>query len=520
MKVVTAHTMQEIDRRAIKEYGIPGRDLMESAGRSCAELIIEAYGGRISPKAVIVCGKGNNGGDGYVIARKLMENGWQVLVTVLAKRSEITGDALTNLVLLPGEILSFCPGDNEATSRHRKDIAKATVVVDALIGSGLRNELKGAYLEAVRLINASAKRVVSVDIPTGVHGTTGRVLGEAVNADLTITFQFAKLGHLFYPGAKHTGKLVTVDIGIPEALKNEAAGYEFLDDAATAQMLVRREMQAHKGNFGHCLIIAGSTGKTGAAALAANSAVRTGAGLVTLATPEAIHPILEIKTTEAMTIPLPDSGTGYLTGQAMGVIETALIDKKSVGIGPGIDRKPETSDLVHRLVENVRIPVVLDADALNALSDDLTVLSRSKSSAIIITPHPGEMSRLIGASIPDVAAVRLSIAQEFAKNHRVYVVLKGARTVIAAPDGMAAINGSGNPGMATGGTGDVLTGMITALLAQGYNAWQSCCLGVYLHGMAGDMVALEKGQIGMNATDLMESIPFAINRLINIKPAR
>ena len=516
MKVVTAHTMQELDRRAILEYGIPGRELMESAGRGCAEHILAAYGGRRGNHAVILAGKGNNGGDGYVIARHLLEKGWRVLVIVLARREEITGDALTNLVLLPDESVSFCPTEGELTEKHSDDLQQAAVVVDALLGTGLKNDLQGIYLEAVVRINAAPGKVVAVDIPSGVHGTTGRILGQAVKADLTVSFGFAKLGHLLYPGAEQTGRLVVIDIGIPPQLMAAATDYDYLNEKAVAPLLHPRDRQAHKGNFGHCLIIAGSTGKSGAAALAANSAVCSGAGLVTLATPETIHPVLEIKTTEAMTVPLPDAGSGYLTSYGLPLIEKLLVGKTALALGPGIDRRPDTVSLVQRLVETVTLPMVIDADGLNALADDITILQHKKSANIILTPHPGEMARLLGTALPDMAVIRISVAQDFARSYGVYVVLKGARTIIASPDGQAAINGSGNPGMASGGMGDVLTGVITALVCQGYSPWQACQLGVFVHGLAGDIVATEKGEIGIRASDLIAVLPLAFNRLLHL----
>lgn len=515
MKIVTAHTMQELDRRAIEEYSIPGRELMELAGKGCAEHILAAYGTRSSKKVVILAGKGNNGGDGYVIARYLLGKGWQVLVIVLAERAAIHGDALTNLVLLPDEILSFCPDEGEITEKHTDDLLQADLLVDALLGTGLRNDLQGVYLEAVELINRSPGKVVAVDIPTGVHGTTGRILGTAVRANLTVTFAAAKLGHVLYPAADTVGRLVIVDIGIPPQLLNNATGYDFLNEKLMAPLVKRRDRQAHKGHFGHCLIIAGSPGKTGAAALAANSAVRTGAGLVTLAVPESLNQILELKTTEAMTLPLPDAGTGHLTTHVLPVLERQLPGKQALAIGPGIDRRPAGVTVVHTLIETVSAPMVIDADGLNALAEDITVLQRKRSANIVLTPHPGEMSRLLGSSIPDVAAIRISVAQEFARTHGVYVVLKGARTIVAAPNGMAAINGSGNPGMASGGMGDVLTGVIVSLLGQGYTTWNACRLGVFLHGLAGDLVAMEQGETGMTASDLIERLPLAFNRLLN-----
>lgn len=515
MKVITAHTMQDIDRRAINEYGIPGHELMENAGRGCARQIMAAYGGSGPRRTVILAGKGNNGGDGYVIARHLLENGWQAQVIILAERKDIQGDALTALVRLPDDVLSFCPGEGELTARHHSDIQEADLLIDALLGTGLSQDLRGSYLEAVALINRAPAPVVAVDIPSGVHGTTGRILGQAVFADLTVTFAFAKLGHVLYPGADHAGRLEIVDIGIPRPLSETAVGYEYLDEAAAAPLVTRRSRTGHKGTYGHALVIAGSPGKSGAAVLSANSAIRSGAGLVTLAVPERIHQIVEIKTTEAMTAALPDTKTGHLSTKAAPAIERLLSGKNALAIGPGIDRKPETVALVHALVESVSLPMVIDADGLNAVAEDTSVLHRRVSQNIILTPHPGEMARLLGSPIPDVAAIRISIAQEFARTFGVHLILKGAHTIIAAPSGMTAINGSGNPGMACGGMGDVLTGIITALLAQGYSAWNACRLGVFVHGLAGDLVAARQGETGMTATDLMEQLPLAFNRLLH-----
>jgi NAD(P)H-hydrate epimerase len=504
--------MQEIDKQAITEGDVSGLQMMENAGRCCAEEIIAEFG--LKGRSVVMAGKGNNGGDGYVIARLLALKGWSVKVIILADREQITGDAEANLEKLPALITNFCTHEGQLPALHMEEIFQADVIVDALLGTGLRSDVSGVYLEAIDLINASGRPVLSVDIPSGIHGTTGRVLGEAVRAYITVTFAFAKLGHVLYPGAEHTGRLVVADIGIPQKLMETASGYDFLNEDRMRPMLHRRDRQAHKGLFGHCLIIAGSTGKTGAAALAANSAVRAGSGLVTLAVAENIHSILEVKTTEAMTCPLPDSGSGHLTNHAFPVIEKLLIGKAAVAIGPGLDTRPGTYALVQNIVESVSLPLVIDADGLNALAEDITVLKRKKSKQLILTPHPGEMSRLLGTSIPDVEAIRISVAQEFARNYEVFLVLKGSRTIIASPTGTAAINGSGNPGMATAGMGDVLTGIIASLLGQGYVAWDACRLGVFLHGFAADMVAEEKGEIGINATDVLEKLPYAYNKLL------
>ncbi|OGU18240.1 MAG: bifunctional ADP-dependent (S)-NAD(P)H-hydrate dehydratase/NAD(P)H-hydrate epimerase [Geobacteraceae bacterium GWC2_53_11] len=512
MRVVTAHTMQEIDKQAIKEYGIPGLQLMECAGRSCVEEVIAEFG--LKGRCVVMAGKGNNGGDGYVIARQLGQKGWSVKVIILADRDQVTGDAAVNLEKLQDTVINYCTHEGQLSALHMEEIFQADVIVDALLGTGLRSNVSGVYLEAIDLMNASGRPVVAVDIPSGIHGTTGRVLGDAVRAYITVTFAFAKLGHVLYPGAEHTGRLVVADVGIPAALMETASGYDFLNTDTMRPMLRRRDRQAHKGHYGHCLILAGSTGMTGSAALAANSAVRAGSGLVTLGVAESIHPILEIKTTEAMTTALPDSGSGHLTNSAFPAIEKMLAGKDAVAIGPGFGRRPGTYALVQNLVETVSLPLVIDADGLNALAEDITVLKRKKSKQVILTPHPGEMSRLLGTSIPDVEAIRISVAQEFARSNGVYLVLKGARTIIASPTGTAAINGSGNPGMATGGMGDVLTGIIVSLLGQGYGAWDACRLGVFLHGFAADMVAEEMGEIGINASDVLEKLPYAYNKLL------
>jgi NAD(P)H-hydrate epimerase len=512
MKVVTAHTMQEIDKQAIEEFGISGLDLMENAGQSCVDAIISWVGPRGS--ATIVAGKGNNGGDGYVIGRLLLQAGWRVSVCVLAERSLIGGDAAINLERLPPDSVSFCPREGQLPAGYPAEIAGADVIVDAMLGTGLRSDVSGVYREAIEIINASGRPVLAVDIPSGIHGTTGRILGDAVRASVTVTFAFAKLGHVLFPGAEYTGRLIIADIGIPPKMMEAAPGYDLLNDEIIRPMLHRRDRQAHKGQFGHCLLIAGSTGKTGAAALSANSAVRAGSGLVTLAVAESLHAVLETKTTEVMTVPLPDSNSGHVTSSAFPAIEKLLHGKDALALGPGLGRRPGTTALVQTIVESVALPMVIDADGLNALADDITILRRKKSATIILTPHPGEMARLLGTSIPDVEAVRILVAQEFARNFGVYLVLKGSRTIIASPTGTAAINGSGNPGMATGGMGDVLTGIIVSLLGQRYSAWDACRLGVFIHGYAADLVADEKGEIGICATDVQEMLPYAYKRLM------
>ncbi|HEX9079443.1 MAG TPA: NAD(P)H-hydrate epimerase, partial [Desulfuromonadaceae bacterium] len=384
MKLVSGHTMQELDRRTIDELGVPGLTLMENAGAACADEIVSQFGGT-GKRALVVAGKGNNGGDGYVIARLLARKGWEVRVCVLADAGQIGGDAAANLALLPPDMVRFCPREGEVAALLGEEMPRTDVIVDALLGTGLNSEVGGVYREAIDLINGSGRPVVAVDIPSGIQAATGRVLGCAVTAGTTVTFACAKLGHAFHPGAGHTGRLVVADIGIPAELVASAPGCDFLDAEAVRPLVRRRDRQAHKGLFGHCLIVAGSTGKTGAAALSANSAVRAGSGLVTLAVPETLNPILEVKTTEAMTVPVPDAGRGYLGAAALPAIEPLLGGRRSVAIGPGIGRHPETVALVQSLVEAAEIPLVVDADGLNALAEDITVLNRTRSPSLVLT---------------------------------------------------------------------------------------------------------------------------------------
>ena len=511
MKLYTAEAMREADRRTITELGVPGITLMENAGSGCAGLIHQRYGATPSRKAVIVAGRGNNGGDGFVIARLLQEKGWDVITLLLGGREEISGDALTNLERLPPDLVRFSP---DGIIPFAGELAEAAVIVDALFGTGLTRKVDGPWGEAVNLINAAGRPVVAVDIPSGIHGTTGKVLGTAVRADLTVTFAGAKPGHVLYPGAEYVGELRVVEIGIPPSLLAESPGYDYLDEDAVRLLIHPRGRSAHKGSFGHLLIIAGSRGKTGAAAMAANSAVRAGSGLVTLAVPAMLHDILEVKTTEAMTVPLDDAERGYLGFPALPEILALLSGRSAVAMGPGLSRNPETTELIRRLLPEIHLPLLLDADALNAVSEKPESLRSACSPALVLTPHPGEMARICGCSVADIESDRVAAARDTAARHGVYLILKGAATIIAAPDGRIAINGSGNPGMATGGMGDLLTGIVGSLLGQGYPPFDACKLGVYLHGCAADLVASDKGEIGIRATDVQEMLPYAYKKIL------
>jgi NAD(P)H-hydrate epimerase len=512
MKAVTAEVMQQLDRRTIETYGIPGLELMERAGTHVAEIIKTRFGSSKECSALILAGKGNNGGDGFVVARLLAEAGWQVTLLLFAEADALSGDAKRNYDCIPATV------KQSYFQKHTHDeinglMIAASVIVDALFGTGLKTALSGIYADAVKLINSCGRPVVTVDIPSGVDATSGETPGEAIRADITVTFGAAKIGQFIYPGAGYVGELIVTDIGIPSALLDKAPFVEIIDKEHAAGLVQPRRKTAHKGSCGHCLIIAGSTGKSGAATMAANSAMRSGAGLVTLAVPAGIHSVVEVKTTEVMTVPLAETACGSVALEALGTIKGLLAGRDVAAVGPGLGDHTETVALIREIVCTATLPLALDADALNALGGDMSPLKKSASPALILTPHPGEMARLCGATVAEIESDRLEAARSFAVANKCYLLLKGAGTVVAAPDGRLAINTSGNPGMASGGMGDVLTGVITALLGQGYEPFAACCLGAFCHGLAADLAAAAKGETGLIATDVQEMLPYTFKRL-------
>jgi NAD(P)H-hydrate epimerase len=383
--------------------------------------------------------------------------------------------------------------------------------VDALLGTGLSAPVTGAYRDAIEAMNESGRPVISVDLPSGIHADTGAVLGAAVRADLTVTFGLPKLGLYSGPGLDRAGRIEVVDIGIPAAFVDAIASrVTLLTPAIVRRLIPDRRPSSHKGTYGHAGIIAGSVGKTGAAAMAAKSALRVGAGLVTVATPASVNDTLEAKLLEAMTVPMPETKERTLARAALEELLSFISARTAAAIGPGLTTHQETVELLHALVPRLEKPSVLDADALNALAGRISLLDACKVPPIL-TPHPGEMARLLdNATAQSVNADRVGVALTFAQARRVVLVLKGARTVVANPDGRAAICPTGNPGMATAGTGDVLTGMIVGLLAQGLGPWDAACAGAYLHGLAGDLASLRFGAAGMTAGDVIEQIPYAL----------
>lgn len=514
MKIVTGTQMQLLDRRTITEAHIPGKVLMERAGEGVVEHLEQRFGPARGKTVTILCGKGNNGGDGLVVARLLHRRRARVQVVFLTPVSDFSLDAAAmhrRFIAVAGRS-SVKPF--RSTDQVQALLESSDLVIDALLGTGLSADVTGNYLAAIELINSAGKPVIAVDIPSGLHADNGAVLGRAVRATMTVTLGLPKQGLYVGPGIDHAGTVHVVDIGIPPAYVDRIETRLVLMTQATAlQALPNRLASAHKGTFGHAGIIAGSVGKTGAAALAARAALRVGAGLVTVATPNSVNDVLEAKLLEAMTLPLPETKARTLARSGFDRIVAFIQARTAVAIGPGLSTHPETVELVQSLMKHLDRPAVLDADALNALTGRASFLTECKIPPIL-TPHPGEMARLeVGATAQTVNADRIGIARRFARERGVYVVLKGARTVMARPDGLVAICPTGNPGMATAGTGDVLTGMIVGLLAQGVPAWEAACAATYFHGAAGDLAARQLGQAGMVAGDVIAQIPYAIQQI-------
>lgn len=510
MYIVTAGEMREIDKAAI-DFGLPGRILMENAGRGAAQVLLEILCNTGREKIGVLAGRGNNGGDGFVIARCLARKGIAVNVYLLSRASLVKGDALANLELLHrlGIPVIEIPDrktflTNQVSMRHRD------VWADAIFGTGLKSDIEGYIKDVMLFVNSLKKPVLAVDIPSGIDSDTGRICGEAIRACVTATFGYAKAGHYLYPGAGYSGKVEIIDIGIPPLIADRIAPKQhLLADEMVSSYLKPRAGDAHKGSTGHLFIVAGSPGKTGAAAMTAMAAMRAGAGLVTIGVPKSLNTAIEPMILEAMTCPLPENTEGFLSESSFDAIMHNLAGKKCLAIGPGLGTDSSTKKLVIKILRSLSLPVILDADGLNLLAGETRLLKKLKVS-VILTPHPGEMSRLTGKKISQIQEDRISCAREFAQEFNVHLVLKGAGTVIAHPDGRVFINRTGNSGMASGGMGDILTGVIAGFVAQGYPAEEAVRAGVFLHGAAGDDVAKKMGPFGFLASDVLKSIPAQI----------
>ncbi|OGP70004.1 MAG: hypothetical protein A2Y80_06045 [Deltaproteobacteria bacterium RBG_13_58_19] len=506
MKLVTAAEMRELDRRAIEELGLPSLVLMENAGRSTYQVLRREFPQLAGP-VMVLAGRGNNGGDGYVVARYLANAGVPVTVFLLAAKSEVQGDALVNLKILEQmgvEVVEVREESHLSEVGHR--LARSALLVDALLGTGLNAEVRGLIRTLIERINHLRVPVLAVDIPSGLSADTGRPLGEAIKAQVTVTYGWPKIGQILPPGRDYVGRLWQVDISIPPALAQELP-LELAEARDLRELLPYRPFGSHKGTFGHLVVLAGSEGKTGAATLAGEGALRAGAGLVTVGVAASLNDILEMKLTEAMTLPLPEvSGSRALGRGALKPLVDFLADKTALALGPGLGTHPETQELIRQLVRQCPLPMVIDADGVNALDSDPTCL-KDAAGPRLLTPHPGEMARLVGSTPKEIQARRLEAAGELAAQYGVWVVLKGAQTVVAAPDGRVSLNSTGNPALASGGTGDVLTGLMGGFLAQKLAPWDAARLGVYLHGLAADYLAEQHGPRGWIAGDLLTIFP-------------
>jgi NAD(P)H-hydrate epimerase len=506
--------MREADRCTIEDIGIPSLVLMENAGRQVVAAIEAAFEDELDGRVGIICGRGNNGGDGFVVARTLLQRGVDTSVFVIGSLADVRGDARTNIDILGRLGVTVVEISDEQTwELHFSEISQCSLIVDAIVGTGLTSALGGMMETIVADINASAIPVVSIDLPSGLSADTPDLVGDCIQASMTVTLAAPKLPLVLPPGETHAGDIVVADIGVPGDVVEGLDGprVDLLTPAQVRVLVEPRAPESHKGDFGRVTIVAGSRGKTGAAYLAGIGALRSGAGLVTIATPASCLPIVASMAPEFMTEPLAESEQGTVVTEAVEAI--LALQQDVISCGPGLGRGPAVAEFVRLLVDRATVPLVLDADALTVLADDPSVLMGKEEREIIITPHPGEMARLTGASIEEVQTSRLQIASEFASSRRLYVVLKGHRTIVATPDGHVFINPTGNPGMASGGTGDVLAGMIAAWLAQLLDAEAACRLAVFLHGAAGDLAAMHEGEVSTTASDLAACLGEALRRL-------
>ena len=514
LRILNARQMRAADRRTIDDVGIPSIVLMENAGRQVVAALETLVEDLPSRAIAVLCGTGNNGGDGFVVARALQQRGLDPAVFLIGATADVRGDARINLDIL-GQLGTPVVevADASAWELHGSEATGADLIVDAIVGTGLNRALTGLHETIVADVNASGTTVVAIDLPSGLSADSAEPLGPSIHAAVTVTLAAPKVP-LVLPPAEHTaGDVVIAEIGIPSFVLDEVEGPRLylLTREYVRSLVPPRSPDAHKGDFGRVLVVAGSLGMTGAAALSARAALRTGAGLVTVATPAAVQPVVAGLGSEFMTVPLPDAD-GRVTAEAVDRVLDLPADV--VAIGPGLGTGPGVAAFVRALLERCESPLILDADALNACAGDPAVLVGREERPVIITPHPGEMARLLGCATEDVQANRVGLATEFAARHRVTVVLKGYRTIIATPDGQVFVNPTGSPGMATAGSGDVLTGMLAAALAQLLDPSTACQLAAYLHGAAGELADADEGEMSMVAGDIVSHIGDAVQELV------
>ncbi len=509
MKVVTSQQMREIDCKAIEESNLSGLILMENAGFRIFLSLKNIYPDLRLKKVIIFAGSGNNGGDGFVVARHLYNYGVKVKVFLLTPSNKIKGEAEENLNIINKMKVALIEVETVNLEEVQKAIQNSDLIIDAILGTGLQGKATGTKAKIIDLINISNKEVVAIDVPSGLNADTGKIEGPCIKASYTVTLALPKIGLLLFPGASYAGKLLIEDIGIPSYLsKNDKIKTNLITREVVKSLLPFRSIYSHKGSFGKVLILAGSVGMTGAAYLTSEAAIRSGAGIVVLGIPRSLNPIMEVKLTEVMTLPLAETEKQSLAEDAGGTILKLMKNYSVLGIGPGISRIVKTQRLVRIIVENSHIPLVVDADAIYALDEDPALLKKTKI-PLVITPHPGELAKLVNKDINYIIANQLDITREIAQKFGIVVVLKGARTIIANKEGEVYINIGDNSGMATGGSGDILTGIICSLIAQGADIFSASIAGVYIHGLAGDLARDIKGERGMIAGDILSQIPRA-----------
>ncbi len=505
MKVCTVDSMRKMDRKAVEHYGIRSELLMENAGHA-AYLVIHREIGIRGLRFAVICGSGNNGGDGLVVARKLHSMGGLATVYLPGDEAKFQGTGRLNLEIAQKIPLSIKRIDDLKT--FKAGLSECDCIVDAIFGTGLAREVKGIYGEIIGLINESGKKVFSIDIPSGVNGDNGGIMGHAVRADCTITFGLPKLGNLLFPGFSLGGRLYLTHISFPPALtKNDELTYEINQPVP----LPARDPNAHKGKLGDLLTVAGASTYYGAPYFSAYSFLKAGGGYSRLAAPASMIPGIAAKGNEIVFVPQSETSSGSLSsGNLDGLIE---LSKKvdMVVLGPGVSRNPDTQDLVRHMIEAVGKPLIIDGDGLYAAASNREIL-KQRSSPTILTPHPGEMAQLTGKTIKDVEGDRVQTTITAAKELGCFIVLKGAHSLIASPRGRLWINMSGNSGMATAGSGDVLTGTIAAMLGQGLPVEEAIKTGVFLHGLAGDLASDDKGEDGITAQDILDYLPPAVKR--------
>jgi len=561
MKIVTATEMKQIDRRTIDEIGIPGERLMERAGEGIFRVVVRmlsgleehplasvpsstsplgevlsqrressgtpeqvgkrvvGHGGVMGPATVLLfAGRGNNGGDAFVVARLLQEFGIPNLTALLAEVSELRGDAATNFARLKqtgAEIVVV----REGKELERISEREYSFVLDGILGTGINSAVKGLYAEVIEFINRLGKKVIAIDIPSGINGDTGVHEGACVRADVTVTMGLPKEGLLRRDALNFVGKLQIVDIGIPpQVIEDAESAAELLTEKEMSTLLPRRKRITHKGDYGRVFVLAGSRGLTGAAAMVSSAAMRTGSGLVFLGIPGSLNAILEAKLTEPMTIPLDETPEGTIAYSALSKILEHLSACTTAVIGPGISTHPETARLVQEILKKAKVPLLVDADGLNCLQGSAELLHRY-AGPLIVTPHPGEMSRLSAFETGHILEHPWEIAADFAERNGVIVILKSAETVIADTNGSLYINIAGDAGMASGGMGDVLSGVVGSLMGQGLTPIDAAQLGTFVHGTTGEMVAKQKGQLGLIASDVIELLPTAFESIRKCRQA-